>query len=691
MYENFYGLREKPFSLLPDPEYLYLSEKHQMALTLLEYGVLNQAGFCVISGQAGAGKTTLIRHLLGRFGDDISVGLLSNTHESFGELLTWILMSFGLEYTGKTKTELYQTFVDFVIDQYAQNRYTLLIVDEAQNISLDTLEELRMLSNVNADKDQVLQVILVGQPKLLENLQRPELEQFAQRIAVDYNLEALNKEETQGYIQHRLNVAGGSPELFEAEVCDLVYRHSGGIPRLINMLCDTALVYGYAEQANPISARIVADVIKEREKHGVLPKFRETEQTDEPVAANKAVRINKKNAKTASKTKDKQKLSAEAPLVASAAGAAASRGEASIQLVSGAASVSNDDAVAVTPQNQAEYVARAIELNKKSAAMGNSKTTSKDINDEVLSKNKNDEKSKASIGVKKIESPEEIPDEKIEGSSGSTGGSEDNLIDDIGSDGGQKEPIDLVNEERLSPNSDIIPLHMQSIKSNSKMGFGVIGFAFGLVLSAAVLFFAMYEDDPATREITKGETSAADSGARFQENEFKLKAEALKRERDAALAEARALQRERDAAIAVAKAQEDVRQAELKATRARQNELRTAAKAQRARERARAAIVEAEAARQSEQQAALEAAKAQEEKERAVQMMNMGTAEPVQPESVQLPGANNELIDQQIPTMVGPKAGNPATAESSNNEKPGRFSPDPCKGPSAVFLSTCKK
>ena len=203
MYELFYGLKEKPFSLLPDPDYLYLSRKHKMAVTLLEYGILNQAGFCVVSGQAGTGKTTLIRYILNLFEDNINVGLLSNTHESFDELLSWILLAFDLDYAGKDKTELYQTFVDFLIEQYSRNKHTVLIVDEAQNMSPQTLEELRMLSNINSEKDQLLQIILVGQPRLLENLSRPDLKQFAQRVSVDYNLVPLDATETCAYIQHR--------------------------------------------------------------------------------------------------------------------------------------------------------------------------------------------------------------------------------------------------------------------------------------------------------------------------------------------------------------------------------------------------------------------------------------------------------------------------------------------------------
>ena len=166
MYEAFFGFKEKPFSIIPDPSFLYPSSKHRAALDLLEYGMMNQAGFNVITGEIGTGKTTLIRHILNRMNKDVTVGLISNTHRSFGELLQWILYAYGLDYKGKEKVEMFQAFMEFLINEYANNRRTVLIVDEAQNMSPETLEELRMLSNVNADKSQVLQVVLVGQPQL---------------------------------------------------------------------------------------------------------------------------------------------------------------------------------------------------------------------------------------------------------------------------------------------------------------------------------------------------------------------------------------------------------------------------------------------------------------------------------------------------------------------------------------------
>jgi len=280
MYEAFYNLREKPFTLLPDPGFLYLSKRHRMALTMLEYGLMNQAGFTVISGDIGAGKTTLIRHLLNNMDREHTVGLISNTHRSFGELLQWVLLAFNLEHRDMDKVEMYRRFVDFIIDEYAHNRRTVLIIDEAQNMEAETLEELRMLSNINADKDQALQVILVGQRELRETLRRPDLVQFAQRISVDYHLEPLSEADTEGYIRHRLEVAGGNPDIFTPAACKAIYHFTGGVPRLINLLCDTALVYGYAEQKQRIDARLVADVAREKQQGGIFPVFEAGEAPD---------------------------------------------------------------------------------------------------------------------------------------------------------------------------------------------------------------------------------------------------------------------------------------------------------------------------------------------------------------------------------------------------------------------------
>jgi len=271
MYEAFYGLKEKPFSMLPDPGFLFLSKKHRTALTLLEYGLLNHVGFCVISGEPGAGKTTILRALLERVPDNVTVGLITNTHQSFGGLLDWVLSAFDLHQPNLTQVEMHQLFMDYLIEEYANNRTVLLIIDEAQNMKAETLEELRMLSNVNSEKDQLLQVMLAGQPALKDALRKPELMQFAQRIGVDYHLDPLGAIETCGYIQHRLVTAGAERNIFTPAACERIHTYSGGTPRLINLLCETVLVYGFADQLDMIDVDLVDEMVQERMKDSLVP------------------------------------------------------------------------------------------------------------------------------------------------------------------------------------------------------------------------------------------------------------------------------------------------------------------------------------------------------------------------------------------------------------------------------------
>ncbi|MEJ2621606.1 MAG: AAA family ATPase, partial [Candidatus Thiodiazotropha sp.] len=214
MYEAFYGFTEKPFTLLPDASFLFLGKKHSTAYSMLEYGMLSQAGFTVITGEVGSGKTTLIRHLLDQLEDDVAVGLVNTSHRDMGELLQWVLLAFGLEYREKERVVLHDLFTQFLIDQYAQNKRTVLIVDEAQNLEAQVLEELRLLSNINADKHQVLQIILVGQPQLRSLLMHEDLLQFQQRVSIDYHLSALDENETRAYIFHRTRSAGRKKPLF---------------------------------------------------------------------------------------------------------------------------------------------------------------------------------------------------------------------------------------------------------------------------------------------------------------------------------------------------------------------------------------------------------------------------------------------------------------------------------------------
>jgi type II secretory pathway predicted ATPase ExeA len=271
MYEAFYQLKEKPFSLLPDPDFLYLGGKYQAALSLLEYGVLNQAGFIVLTGEPGMGKTTLLRKLVELMKADFSVGLVTNTHRDFGSLLPWILAGFGLPSDQRDALRMFQELGDFLKHHMLRQRRVLLIVDEAQNLTPGMLEELRLLSNLNAQKVHTLQVLLCGQPDLRTLLKRPDLIQFAQRVSVDYHLIPLREAETEEYIRHRLRIAGGAATLFTHEACLAAHRLTGGLPRLINQVCDMALTYGFAEQAPRVVARLVIEAVRDREAGGIMP------------------------------------------------------------------------------------------------------------------------------------------------------------------------------------------------------------------------------------------------------------------------------------------------------------------------------------------------------------------------------------------------------------------------------------
>jgi general secretion pathway protein A len=272
MYESFYHLTGKPFSLLPDADFLFLSKRHRRAVNLLEYGIVTQAGFIVVTGEVGAGKTTIIRRYLKNAGPDVVVGVITHSSQSLGNLLNWVVMAFDLDAKGKEDTAaLYNTFVGFLVAQYATGKRTVLIIDEAQNLKADMLEELRMLSNVNNEKDQLLQIILAGQPELLDTLKRNDLRQFVQRISVHCHLEALPAAETAAYIRHRLSVVGGRPELFNDRACAAVHYFTGGMPRLINLLCDQALIYGFSDDRLEIDADLVCEVVADRASGGLSP------------------------------------------------------------------------------------------------------------------------------------------------------------------------------------------------------------------------------------------------------------------------------------------------------------------------------------------------------------------------------------------------------------------------------------
>lgn len=271
MYERHFGLRERPFALLPDPDFLYFSPQHATAWGMIEYGVMQQAGFVVITGDIGTGKTTLVRYLTGRVPADVSVGLIVNTHPEFGGLLPWVVDAFSIECVDGSAVAQYRAFAGFLHENARRGRRALLIVDEGQNLDARGLEELRTLSNIN-DGTQLLQIMLVGQPNLRRMLRRPELEQFAQRVAVDYNLQPLGPEQTRAYVLHRIAIAGGTARtVFDDAALAFIHEYSRGVPRLINLLCDAALVYGYAARVRVVGAELVREVVHDRERGGILP------------------------------------------------------------------------------------------------------------------------------------------------------------------------------------------------------------------------------------------------------------------------------------------------------------------------------------------------------------------------------------------------------------------------------------
>jgi general secretion pathway protein A len=271
MYETFYHLNTKPFTLAPNPDFLYRGDTHRLAMATLEYGLLNEAGFVVLTGMPGMGKTTLLQQLLAEHQHRFTTGLITNTHSGMDTLLPWILLAFGLGGAQQDKLQAFHAFEQFLAKESLARRRVLLIVDEAQNLGANLLEELRLLSNLNKDKAPILQIVLSGQPDLRQLLQRKDLTQFAQRVMVDYSLEPFKEEDSLGYIAHRLRIAGREDPIFTHLATRMIHRLTGGIPRLINQLCDTALTYGFAEEAPFLSTKIVAQAAKDRSKGGILP------------------------------------------------------------------------------------------------------------------------------------------------------------------------------------------------------------------------------------------------------------------------------------------------------------------------------------------------------------------------------------------------------------------------------------
>ncbi|MGB8992828.1 MAG: AAA family ATPase [Desulfobaccales bacterium] len=262
MYEEFYGLKERPFTLVPDPDYLFLGSQHKLARAYLEYGIKERMGFVVLTGEVGTGKTTLIKSLLREKAAGYRLGVLYQTSVEAEDLLDLLLKEFEIRgHFGSSRAARLGAFNQFLLSSYSRREHVVLVVDEAQNLGPKALEELRLLSNLQTEKEPLLQVILVGQPGLRDRLRHPALRQLAQRVAIHYHLRPLDLEETKEYIKFRLARAGGSG-IFTTSALDKLYDYTQGVPRRINAWCDLAMVAGFAEGRHEIDGEFIDMVIE---------------------------------------------------------------------------------------------------------------------------------------------------------------------------------------------------------------------------------------------------------------------------------------------------------------------------------------------------------------------------------------------------------------------------------------------
>lgn len=264
MYEPFFNLKTKPFELVPNPDFLYLSKTHKRAIRYLQYGIHEKAGFILLTGEVGSGKTTIISDLVKQIARNVTLAKVFNTRVTSEQLFAMINDDFGLDTRGKDKVSLIKDLNDFLIQQHARRNHTVLIIDEAQNLHSELLEEIRMLSNLETDTSKLLQIVLVGQPELRETLSMPGMRQLRQRISINCHLYPLTKEETMEYILHRLEVAGNrSAVAFSDDSIEAVFSYCKGIPRLINILCDFLLLAAFNEEVKEIDSFLVHDIAKD--------------------------------------------------------------------------------------------------------------------------------------------------------------------------------------------------------------------------------------------------------------------------------------------------------------------------------------------------------------------------------------------------------------------------------------------
>jgi len=264
LYTAHFGLTERPFSLVPDPSFLFWSDTHARAFSMLEYGILTRAPITLITGEVGTGKTTLIHQLMAQHRDDVTIGLVANAHGDRAELLRWVLLSLGLPVdVDQHYVDMYGQFQAHLVAEYAAGRRVVLIFDEAQNLTRDVLEELRMFTNINAGKDELLQLIIVGQPELRDVVMRPDLRQFAQRVAASFHLPEMGSDGVAEYIAHRLRLAGRTDPIFDDGAVAAIYEATRGIPRLINQLCDLALVYSFTMERQDVDRVIIKQILQD--------------------------------------------------------------------------------------------------------------------------------------------------------------------------------------------------------------------------------------------------------------------------------------------------------------------------------------------------------------------------------------------------------------------------------------------
>jgi len=266
MYEKYFSLKHKPFELTPNPDFLFRSSTHKKAITYLDYGIKERVGFILLTGEVGSGKTTIIRNLVKNLSDSVNLSRVNNTKVSSEQLISMINEDFGLDVEGKSKTRLLSELNTFLVEQYSRKIQPILLIDEAQNLSPDLLEEIRLLSNLETDQAKLIQIILVGQPELKTTLMLPELVQLRQRININYHIAPLSVSEIADYIKHRLTVAGNPDAIVrQDEILHMIHKFSRGIPRLINILCDFALLTAFVEGSKKVDIDIVREVSKDLE------------------------------------------------------------------------------------------------------------------------------------------------------------------------------------------------------------------------------------------------------------------------------------------------------------------------------------------------------------------------------------------------------------------------------------------